>query len=61
MKKNLKIYIPLTAIILIVLVAAILWYRNYSKYIVTDDAHVDADNIGVQSKIPGKLISLFAD
>ncbi|HLN56746.1 MAG TPA: HlyD family secretion protein [Bacteroidales bacterium] len=61
MKKNLKIYIPLTVIVLLVIVASYLWYRNYAKYITTDDAHVDADNLGVQSKIPGRLISLFAE
>lgn len=61
MKKKLKIYIPAALVIIIVLVVSFLWYRNYSKYITTDDAHVDADNVGVQSKIPGRLVSLFAD
>lgn len=61
MKKNLKIYIPATVVILIVLTASVLWYRNYIKYITTDDAHVDANNIGVQSKIPGRLVALNAD
>lgn len=61
MKKNLKIYIPAALVIALVLIASFLWYRNYTKYITTDDAHVDADNIGVQSKIPGRIVSLFAD
>lgn len=61
MKKNLKIYIPLIFVVMIVLIASFLWYRNYAKYITTDDAHVDADNIGLQSKITGRLIVLLAD
>jgi membrane fusion protein (multidrug efflux system) len=60
-KNKLKIYIPLAVVIIIVLVGAWYWYRDYSMYITTDDAHVDADNVSVGSKITGRIISLFAN
>ncbi len=59
-KNRLRIYIPLAIVILIVLAGAWYWYRDYSMYITTDDAHVDADNISVGSKILGRISSVYA-
>jgi len=59
--KRLKVYIPLTIIIIIVLAGAWLWYRDYSMYITSDDAHVDADNVSVGSKIMGRIASIYAN
>jgi len=56
---GIKRYIPLIAIILIVLIAGILWYRQYSKYIYTDDAYIDSDNIFMGSKILGRITHLY--
>lgn len=58
-KKKFRIYIPLALIIIAILTAAFFWYRNYSSYITTDDAHVDADNVGIQSKILGRISSIY--
>jgi len=60
-KINLKVYIPLGIIILIILAGAFYWYRDYTMYISTDDAHVDADNVTVSSKILGRIIALHAE
>jgi len=60
-EKNWKVYIPLVLIIVLVLGGVIYWYIDYSKYIKTDDAHVDADIIGVSPKILGRVSQLFAD
>ncbi len=60
-KRKLKVYIPLGLVIVAVLAGAWYWYRDYSIYISTDDAHVDADNITVSSKILGRIISVYAD
>jgi membrane fusion protein (multidrug efflux system) len=60
-KNRFRVYIPLGIAIVIVLTAAWLWYRDYSKYITTDDAHVDADNITVSSKMLGRVAVLYAD
>ncbi len=59
-KKRLKIYIPLAIVVLIILAGIFFWYKDYSMYITTDDAHVDADNVSVGSKIMGRISNLYA-
>lgn len=59
--KKLRIYIPLAIVILIVLAGAWYWYKDYSMYITSDDAHVDADNVSVSSKIMGRILSVYAN
>ena len=54
-KSRLKVYIPLAIVILAVVIGAWYWYRDYTRYITTDDAHVDADNVSVGSKILGRI------
>ena len=44
-KGGIKVYIPLFAVIAIILVIGIFWYRQYARYIRTDDAYIDTDNI----------------
>lgn len=56
-----KVYIPLAIVIIIVLAGAWLWYRDYSMYITTDDAHVDADNVSVSAKIMGRIASIYSN
>lgn len=58
--KRLKVYIPLALVILMVLAGLFYWYRDYKRFITTDDAHVDADNVSVSSKILGRLSAIFA-
>jgi membrane fusion protein (multidrug efflux system) len=58
--KKLKVYIPLALVIIGVIVGAFYWYKDYSTYITTDDARVDADNVSVGSKIMGRIIALHA-
>lgn len=60
-KNRLRVYIPLAIIILLVLAGAWYWYRDYSMYITSDDAHVDADNVSVGAKIMGRITTLYAD
>jgi membrane fusion protein, multidrug efflux system len=59
-KNRLKVYIPLAIVIIIVLAGAWYWYKDYSMYITSDDAHVDADNVSVGSKILGRIAALYA-
>ncbi len=59
--KRLKVYIPLAIVVLIILAGAFYWYKDYSMYITTDDAHVDADNVSVGSKIMGRISDLYAN
>jgi membrane fusion protein (multidrug efflux system) len=47
-------------VIIAVLAGAWYWYRDYSRYITTDDAKIDADNITVSSKMLGRIITVYA-
>lgn len=58
-QKNVKVYIPLALVLLMVLVGSIIWYRNYSKYITTDDAHVESDNVSISPKIMGRIKTVY--
>jgi membrane fusion protein (multidrug efflux system) len=60
-KKSIKVYIPLALIVLAVLAGSLYWYREYQKYIKTDDAHIDSDNVAISSKILGRIMHLYAD
>jgi membrane fusion protein, multidrug efflux system len=59
--KRLKVYIPLALVVLLVLAGCWYWYRDYSHYITTDDAHVDADNVSIGSKILGRLTAVYVN
>jgi membrane fusion protein (multidrug efflux system) len=37
------------------------WYIDYSKYIKTDDAKVESDNVAVSPKMLGRISELFMD
>ena len=58
--KSKKIYIPFIVLTLLIAVGIIYWYIDYSKYIKTDDAHVESDNVAVSSKILGRISQEFA-
>lgn len=60
-KNRTRIYIPLIAIVIVVVFAAILWYREYKLYISTDDAKIDSDNVSASSKILGRIARLYID
>lgn len=59
-KNRLRVYIPLAIVIIIVMAGAWYWYRDYSRYITTDDAHVDAHNVSIGSKILGRISAIYA-
>jgi membrane fusion protein, multidrug efflux system len=59
-KSKFRVYIPLAIVIFAVLTGAWYWYRDYTKYITTDDAHVDADNVSIGSKIIGRISAIHA-
>lgn len=60
-KSKLRVYIPVAVVVLVVLAGAWYWYMDYSRFITTDDAHVDADNITVGAKILGRITKLYVD
>ncbi len=59
-EKSGKVYIPLILVIALLIGGGIYWYIDYSKYIKTDDAHVETDNTAVSSKILGRISQVFA-
>jgi membrane fusion protein, multidrug efflux system len=59
-KNKLTVYIPLGIVIIAVLTGAWYWYRDYTRYISTDDARIDADNVTVGSKILGRIVAIYA-
>jgi membrane fusion protein (multidrug efflux system) len=60
-KNRIKVYIPLILITILVVGGLGYWYREYNKYLTTDDAHVDSDNVAISSKILGRIVHLYAD
>lgn len=60
-KVRYKVYIPMFSVIAIVLILGWLWYKEYSKYISTDDAYIESDNVSVSSKILGRIATEYAD
>lgn len=60
-EKSWKVYIPLILVIVLILGGGIRWYIDYSKYIKTDDAHLESDNVSVSSKILGRIHQEFAE
>jgi len=58
-KINLRLYIPVTVVILMVVVGGIFWYRDYSRYFTTDDAHVESDVVSVSPKIMGRIKQIY--
>lgn len=60
-KKDLKIYIPLSVTILLVLAIGIYLYIDYEKYIKTDDALVSSNVVSVSPKIMGRINKLYVE
>jgi membrane fusion protein, multidrug efflux system len=60
-EKKGKVYIPLIVIVALVLSGAIYWYIDYSKYIKTDDAHLETDNVSVSPKILGRIVKEYIE
>lgn len=60
-KKSKKVFIPLAAVAALIIGGAYYYYTEYSRYIKTDDAHVDSDNVAVSAKILGRIAKLYVD
>jgi membrane fusion protein (multidrug efflux system) len=58
-KKDWKVYLPLSIVILLVIAGGIYWYIDYSSYIRTDDAVVASDVVSVSPKIMGRISRIY--
>ncbi|MDD2798006.1 MAG: HlyD family secretion protein [Bacteroidales bacterium] len=59
-ESNKKVYIPLILVVVLILGGVVKWYIDYSRYITTDDAHVESENVSVSPKIQGRISAEFA-
>jgi len=59
--KSNKIYIPFIVLTLFIIGGIVYWYIDYSKYIKTDDAHIESDNVAISSKILGRISQEFVE
>jgi len=60
-KKGIKVYIPLFIVIAIVLGAGYWVYNEYTKYVSTDDAHIESDNYAISAKMLGRIKHIYAE
>lgn len=66
-KKKVKLYrkkrflIPVLFLSLVAILVAVYWYMFLRDFVSTDDAFLDADQVGVSSKILGRIRELAAD
>ena len=60
-RKKIGVYIPLAIVVILVIAFGWHWYTNYMKYISTDDAYIESDNVSVSSKIMGRIAGEFVN
>lgn len=60
-KKGFTRYIPLIVVVAGVLTGTGFWYKEYSRYLTTDDAHLDAEMVSVSSRILGRITNLYVN
>jgi membrane fusion protein, multidrug efflux system len=56
-----KFLIPAIVIILLVIAGGIIWYIDYSKYLSTDDAHIEGNTVSISSKMLGRISDIKAE
>lgn len=54
-----KMYIPLILVIVLLIGGGAYWYIDYSKYIKTDDAHLESEIVAISPKIPGRIVAEY--
>lgn len=60
-RKAIRVYLPLAIVIAAVIGIGWYYYKEYSRYIKTDDAYVDADKVAVSAKMMGRIENLYVD
>jgi membrane fusion protein (multidrug efflux system) len=56
-----KLLIPAIGVILLVFGGGLYWYINYSRYISTDDAHIEGNMVSLSSKMLGRISRIYVD
>ena len=60
-KTKLRVYIPLALVVVGLVIGGWYWYKDYTRYISTDDANIDGDRVSVSSKILGRISNIYAE
>lgn len=60
-EKGFKVYIPLFTVIVVVLGAGYWVYNEYTKYVSTDDAHIESDNYAISAKMLGRIKHIYVE
>jgi membrane fusion protein, multidrug efflux system len=58
-RKAVRVYLPLAIVIAAVLGIGWHYYKEYTHYIKTDDAYVDADKVAVSAKMMGRVEKMY--
>jgi membrane fusion protein (multidrug efflux system) len=59
--RKVKRYTPVTVAVVIIAIAGVIWYKDYTSFITTDDAHVELDNVNVSAKMLGRLSKIYVE
>ncbi len=59
--RNFKIVIPVFVLLIGLAIVAYYWYMGMREYVSTDDAFIDANRVGVSTKILGRIDTLTVD
>jgi membrane fusion protein, multidrug efflux system len=56
-----KFLIPIILVIMVVIGAGFYWYIDYSRYISTDDAHIEGNTVSLSSKMLGRISEIYVE
>jgi membrane fusion protein, multidrug efflux system len=56
-----RLWIPVILVILLVLGGGLYWYIDYSRYISSDDAHIEGNTVSLSSKMLGRISEIFVN
>jgi membrane fusion protein (multidrug efflux system) len=59
--RNFKLVIPVFVLLVGLAIVAYYWYMGMREYVSTDDAFIDANRVGVSTKILGRIDTLTVD
>ena len=58
--RRIRAYILLAAVVTALVTFGYKWYKNYTTFVKTDDAYIDADRVSVSSKMLGRIAASYA-
>lgn len=59
--RRIRAYVALVLVLSVLVYIGYRWYKNYTAFVKTDDAYIDADKVSVSSKMLGRIARLYAE